>query len=283
MRNIIFTFIISLNFVSTKAQDLPRLDPMATIEQRVGLTWITLNHARPAVRARKIWGTLIPYDHPWQIGTHEPTIIIFDDDVIINNHHVERGQYTLYVIPGKDTFRFILNSNTVQWRTFEYNKNTNVLEFDVNPTPSNFKEHLQFSFKDFSKNTAQICLEWEKLELCFEVETEIKEKALKNIEEAIRFSQPDDYMVYLIAVNYAIETGEYLAKAENWANDAVKISNNAWDALWLRANLYAKNNDFLHAVKFGEKCLAAIPSKDNKLELIDSYTTIIQKWKKHKK
>ena len=54
-------------FVSGFAQfDYLRLSPAQKIEQRVGLTDVTIEFFKPQMRDREIFGALVPYDELWR-------------------------------------------------------------------------------------------------------------------------------------------------------------------------------------------------------------------------
>src|SRR5579884_480732 len=48
--------------------ELPRESPLARLSQQVGLTEIAVEYGSPAVRGRKIWGAVVPYDRVWSMG-----------------------------------------------------------------------------------------------------------------------------------------------------------------------------------------------------------------------
>jgi hypothetical protein len=48
-------------YLASFAQELPQASPIAKIEQRIGLTDVTIRYSRPSVKDRKIWGDLVPY------------------------------------------------------------------------------------------------------------------------------------------------------------------------------------------------------------------------------
>jgi hypothetical protein len=84
-------------------------------------------YSRPSKRNRKIFGDLVPYDQVWRTGANEATEIDFFKPVQINNQLVPAGSYSIYTIPGKDKWTFILNSKTLQWGN-EYDEKFNILE-----------------------------------------------------------------------------------------------------------------------------------------------------------
>ncbi|PIW99189.1 MAG: hypothetical protein COZ80_06690, partial [Ignavibacteria bacterium CG_4_8_14_3_um_filter_37_9] len=60
----LFLIILFLSFaVTIYAQNLPQImvSPHAKIIQEVGLSEITIDYNRPAVKGREIWGKLVPY------------------------------------------------------------------------------------------------------------------------------------------------------------------------------------------------------------------------------
>ena len=44
----------------------PTPSPAAMVKQTVGLTDITVEYSSPAVKKRKIWGALVPFDKAWR-------------------------------------------------------------------------------------------------------------------------------------------------------------------------------------------------------------------------
>ena len=92
-----------------------RLSPPATASGNVKGTTITINYSSPAVKGRKIWGELVPYDKVWRAGANEATLITFDKDVQMEGKALAKGQYSLYAIPGETEWTIIFNSATGQW------------------------------------------------------------------------------------------------------------------------------------------------------------------------
>src|SRR5208283_1001134 len=48
--------------------DLPRQSQHAVVEQRIGITDITINYHRPLANGRQIWGKVVPYGQVWRAG-----------------------------------------------------------------------------------------------------------------------------------------------------------------------------------------------------------------------
>src|SRR6266496_6496736 len=92
-----------------------RPSPAATATGKVKGTSITINYSSPAVKGRKIWGALVPYDKVWRAGANEATLITTDKDIKVEGKSLPAGKYSLYAIPGEKEWTIIINSATGQW------------------------------------------------------------------------------------------------------------------------------------------------------------------------
>ena len=151
-----------------------RISPKATVKQTVGFTEVEIEFSRPGVKAREIWGGLVPYDKVWRAGANEATKISFSADVKLNGNSLKAGRYGFFVIPGKDKWILIFNKVADQWGAFEYNEAEDILRIEVKPEEGYFQEWLDYSITKTSKNTAIVKLEWEKLKVPLSVEVNIE-------------------------------------------------------------------------------------------------------------
>ncbi|MDO9276232.1 MAG: DUF2911 domain-containing protein, partial [Lutibacter sp.] len=53
----------------------PQPSPAAKMEQVVGLTDVTVEYSRPAMKGRTIFGDLVPYGEVWRTGANANTKI----------------------------------------------------------------------------------------------------------------------------------------------------------------------------------------------------------------
>lgn len=143
-----------------------RPSPPATATGTVMGATITINYSSPAVKGRKIWGGLVPYDKVWRAGANEATIFETDKDIKIEGKSLPAGKYSLYAIPGEKEWVIIINSKTGQWgvkmdeSTTEEPAN-DVLRVTVKPEKSaGFNERLKYVV---DKNG--FALEWENLKV----------------------------------------------------------------------------------------------------------------------
>lgn len=166
---VVMSFMFScLLFCSiVNAQDKSqRPSPPATASGKIGKATLTINYSSPAVKSRKIWGELVPYDKAWRAGANEATIFQTDHDIKVEGKTLAAGKYSLFATPGEKEWTFIFNSETGQWgikRTGEANFDPakNVLTVMVKPHRSKgFNERLKYTID--SKGFA---LQWENLEV----------------------------------------------------------------------------------------------------------------------
>jgi hypothetical protein len=143
-----------------------RPSPPATATGKVMGATITINYSSPAVKGRKIWGGLVPYDKVWRAGANEATLFETNKDIKVEGKSLPAGKYSLYAIPGEKEWVIILNSKTGQWgvkmdeSTTEEPAN-DVLRVMVKPEKSaNFNERLKYIV---DKNG--FALEWENLKV----------------------------------------------------------------------------------------------------------------------
>lgn len=77
--------------------------------------WI--DYGRPSVRGREIFGKVVPYGEIWRTGANAATQVGFDKPIAFGSTVVPAGKYTLWTLPGKDSWTLIINSETGQWGT----------------------------------------------------------------------------------------------------------------------------------------------------------------------
>lgn len=142
----------------------PRPSPAAKVQQRVGFTDITVDYSSPAVKKRKIWGELVPYDKMWRTGANASTKLTFSKDVEIGGKPVPAGTYSLLTIPGKKEWTLIINKNTEIGGNMEkHAADQDVVRVTAKPKAIPARERLTFIFADVTDDSASLDLEWEKL------------------------------------------------------------------------------------------------------------------------
>ena len=110
-----FVGMFMTSLVCAQEDKSKRPSPPATATGKVMGATITINYSSPAVKGRKIWGGLVPYDKVWRAGANEATLFETDKDIKVEGKSLPAGKYSLYAIPGEKEWVIILNSKTGQW------------------------------------------------------------------------------------------------------------------------------------------------------------------------
>ena len=149
---------------------LPRTSPRASVMQAVGGAEVEIAYGRPAVKARGVWGELVPNGRVWRAGANEATRFTFDRDVRIEGHALAAGTYTFFAIPGPAEWTLIFNRVPRQWGAFDYDPAFDALRFTVKPAAAPHQEVLRYGIEPAGSNAAVVTLAWEKRTVTFRIE-----------------------------------------------------------------------------------------------------------------
>lgn len=76
---------------------------------------IDLFYSSPAKKGRVIFGELVPYDEVWRTGANEATTFTTNKDLLIDGKTLPAGKYSLWTIPGKESWQIIFNDHMYSW------------------------------------------------------------------------------------------------------------------------------------------------------------------------
>lgn len=101
---------IYVRFFYTKS-----FSPEAIVEFIKNDLKISVFYNRPYKKGREIFGGLEPFGKIWRTGANEATIFETNKDLNIQGKILKAGKYTLWTVPGEQTWKIIFNSETGQW------------------------------------------------------------------------------------------------------------------------------------------------------------------------
>ncbi len=143
------------------AQDSPAPSPASTLQQKVGLTDVTIEYSRPSMKGRSIMGGLVPYDSPWRTGANAATKITFSDNVTIEGKDVMAGSYALLTKPGKESWEVHLHKYD-QGSPNSYNGKDPAVKVSVAPEAIDWTvESFLINVDELRDKGATIQLLWE--------------------------------------------------------------------------------------------------------------------------
>jgi len=234
----------------------PQPSPKATVEQRVGLTDISVEYSRPGVKGRAVFGDLVPYGKTWRTGANFNTKVSFSSDVSIDGQTLNAGSYGLYTVPNKNSWEVMFYSesdNSGVPRDWDDTKVVAKTSVEVYSMPMNV-ETFTITFDDVSGTSAVIGLLWEKtyIGIKFEVPTD---KLVSETIDAVMAASPEAGDYYNAAIYYRQQDLD-IKKANEWMEKAMSLTEKpAFWQLRQQSLIYAKMGDTEKAIAVAEKSL----------------------------
>jgi hypothetical protein len=228
--------------------DLPRESPVGKVSQQVGLTEIAVEYGSPAVKGRKIWGAVVPYDKLWSLGAYQATTIRFSRDVTVGDKPVPAGTYALFAIPGKSIWTLVLNKNADQLGSgHDYKSELDVARVQVRPKAAPLRERLGFAFATFTDDEASLEIAWEKVSLSIPIHLNTTQELLSNIN-----ALDNTWRAYANAARYMLETKKDYDVGIRYVDQSVALKED-WYNLWIKALLLAAKSNYKDAQAAGER------------------------------
>lgn len=135
MKNVrLTTLVCTLVLFATQlsfAQDFSGLDksPMDAASYpssyKVSNKAVKVIYSRPQLKGREL-SKLIPNGKVWRTGANEAAQITFYTPMMAGDTRIEPGTYSLFTIPGEQTWTIILNSELNLWGAYAYNQKNDV-------------------------------------------------------------------------------------------------------------------------------------------------------------
>ena len=262
-RFVLFVFALALlNGVNAQIET-PQPSPLSKIEQKVGLTDITLEYSRPSMKGRKIFGDLVPFDKVWRTGANRNTMITFSDDVMVDGQTLKAGAYAIFVTPSASSWDVIFYADINNWGTPREWDDAKVAAKTTVPTaeiPMSV-ETWTLMFGNLTSSSAELGFIWENTYAGVKIEVPTDAIVSQSIEKVMAGPSAADY--YNAAVYYSTE-GKDLNKAEEWMNKAMSmIEKPGFWQLRQQSLIYAKMGDKKKAIEIAKESLAGAEAAGN--------------------
>ena len=270
---VVFTLCLSVN-----AQiETPAPSPFSKIEQRVGLTDITIEYSRPGVKGRKIFGGLEAYDKIWRTGANARTKVTFSSDFTIDGKTLKAGTYALFSKPGIETWEVYFYTDYAGGGTpKKWDDSKVALKTTVKPMEITFNvETLTLDINNIKTESATLELLWERTYIAIPFEVPTDEIALKGIDKVMSGPATEDY--YAAAVYYS-NSGKDIKKAKEWMDKAMSgVKNPRFWQLRQKSLIYAKAGDKKGAIAAAKKSLEGAKEANNQA-YINMNTESLKEW-----
>jgi Protein of unknown function (DUF2911) len=251
------TLLVSGLLLNAAAQaqiSTPQASPKSTVQQRVGLTDVTLTYSRPSLRGRVAFGNLVPFSKRWRTGANATTSLKFSDDVTIEGKKVPAGEYGLYTIPGKTEWIVVLNKSTKMGADVDaFKDDEDVARFTIKTYKVPTKvETFTMNFTDLTPATANVDIQWEMTGAKFKITTDVEPKVMAQIDEkVIKNASPSNGDLAAAAVYY-LDNNKDLKQALTWMQKANEKDPKFWNLL-TEAKIRMKMKDYKGTITAAEQ------------------------------
>ena len=260
MKKILLIVLVLTFGLNVSAQiQTPQSSPFAKMEQKVGLTDVTLEYSRPSMRGRTIFGDLVPYGKLWRLGANASTKITFSTDVTIGDYKLKAGAYAIYVTPNETSWNVVFYDDTSNWGTpqkWDDSKVVATVNADVYTMPMKI-ETFTMTFDDLNSGGATLGMLWENVYVGVAFNVPTDNMVLANINDVMNGTPTaNDY--YAAAVYY-LQEGKDIMQAKTWIDKAIDMVGDKVPFWQLRQQslIYAKAGDTIGAIAVAKKSLAA--------------------------
>ena len=202
----------------------PQPSPFSKLKQKVGLTDVTVEFSRPAMRGRKIFGDLVPYGKTWRTGANANTKITFSDDITIDSKTLKAGTYAIYSVPNKDSWDIMFYMDSDNWGTpqewddAKVALKTTVKTEDMPMTVQSFT----ITVDDLTNTSASLGILWENTYVAIPFEVPTDAAVMASIEEVMK-GEPNASAYYSAAV-YFKEANKDVNQALEWIDKSIEMS-----------------------------------------------------------
>ncbi|MGY0392677.1 DUF2911 domain-containing protein [Bizionia sp. KMM 8389] len=260
---LIAAFVVAFN---TQAQvETPQSSPFSKVEQKVGLTDVTIEYSRPSVKGRKIFGGLEAFDKIWRTGANKNTVITFSDPVTINEYQLDAGSYALYTKPGASIWEVYFYTATDNWgapKKWDESKVAAIVKVKAEQVPF-LVETFTIDINNIQTSGARLELLWENTYIGVPFSVPTDDKVLKSINDALN-GTPTSADYYASAVYYLTE-GKDIKQAKVWVDKAFSMMDKepAFHQLRKQSLIYAKAGHKAEAIEIAKKSLEASKAAGN--------------------
>lgn len=279
MKRFLITFLIVMGFsFLTNAQiETPMASPLSKIEQKIGITDVTIEYSRPSMRGRTVFGNIIPFGEIWRTGANVNTKITFSDDVKINGKDLKKGTYSLYTVPNKTNWEIIFYQKSDNWGNPKtWDASLESLRFTVNSKVlSSLVETFSINFSDLKNEEATLNLSWEKTQVSIKIWVPTNEKVEKRIQQVMAGPSNRDY---ILAARFYLDQEKELATALIYIDKALVTNPENYSNLRTKSLILWKLGQLSEAKKVMLKSLE-LAKKDQSAEYIKLNEASLKEWK----
>jgi tetratricopeptide (TPR) repeat protein len=258
----------------------PKASPSSRLEQRVGLTDITITYSRPSVNGRVIFGDLVPYNEYWRLGANESTKLTCTDMLIFGKDTLKAGTYAVYAKPSATEWQVAFYTEYGNWglpEKWDESKVALTLKSSVISRQESV-ENLTIDINNIENNGGDIVMAWDKVKIQIPFTVLVKEKVLASIKKVLSGPTANDYHT---AAKYYLDEKIDDKQALEWVDKAITMRPEAYWMLRTKSLIQASLGKYSEAISTAEQCLKLAEADGDSAYVIQCKNSIAE-WKKRK-
>jgi len=269
--------LLGANFAQVTA---PKASPGCRLEQRVGLTDITVTYSRPSVNGRVIFGDLVPYNEYWRLGANESTKLTCTDMLIFGKDTLKAGTYAVYAKPSATEWQVAFYTEYGNWglpEKWDESKVALTLKSSVINRQESV-ENLTIDINNIENNGGDIVMAWDKVKIQIPFTVLVKEKVLASIKKVLSGPTANDYHT---AAKYYLDEKIDDKQALEWVEKAITMRPEAYWMLRTKSLIQASLGKYNEAISTAEQCQKLAEADGDSAYVIQCKNSIAE-WKKRK-
>ncbi len=263
LKKLAILFVV-IGFTSTVNAQIktPQPSPSSKIEQVVGLTDVSIEYSRPAMRGRAIFGGLVPYGKVWRTGANANTKVTFSDNVTVDGQELKKGTYAVYTIPNETSWEVIFYSDSNNWGTPQKWDDSKVAAKTTVPASiiQAKIESFTIGIDDIKSGSAVLGILWDNVYVGVTFEVPTDKIASKSIETTMAGPSGNDYFQ---AASYYHTEGKDLKQALAWMQKATDVENPPFWYLRRMSLIQADLGDKTGAISTAKQSLIGAEKANN--------------------
>jgi hypothetical protein len=134
--------------------------PPATADVSLNGKAVTIHYNSPRLKGRTIGGDIVPYGEVWRTGANPATTLVTPTNLKIGTLDVPAGTYTLFTLPNKDQWVFIVSKKTGEWG-IPYPEGNDLGRTPMTSKPvGSSQENMSISFENTKGSTTELHVKW---------------------------------------------------------------------------------------------------------------------------
>lgn len=245
--------------------ETPQPSPSAKLEQKVGLTDVTLEYSRPGVKGRKIFGGLVPYGEMWRTGANKNTMITFSTDATVDGQTLKAGTYAIFTKPDKESWDVYFYTDTENWgvpQNWDDSKVAAKTTVKSYPVPFDVETYAM-DINNITNSGGHLEFIWEKTYAAVPFTVPTDNAVLASINSTMNGPSVNDYFS---AAQYYLQENKDIKTAMDWIDKAVEMTKEKprfW-MLRLQSLVHAKAGSKTSAIAAAKKSLELAEAAGNK-------------------